>query len=78
MRRKDVERDHEIARLYTSGQYLTEQIAHTFGLSRRRVQQIAQERGVLRTKADANRVATPLKRKRRIRKSKTHYTYPAG
>lgn len=76
MRRSDPTRDHEIARLYESGKYLTEHIARTFGMSRRRVQQIAKKHGVVRDNAEANRVATPLKRKRRIRLARTHYTYP--
>jgi hypothetical protein len=75
MRTSDPQRDSEIVRLYSSGQYLTEHIARTFRLSRRRVQQIVTKHGAGRTQADANRVATPLKRQRRIRRARTHYNY---
>lgn len=78
MRKTDSHRNHEIARLYATGQYLTEHIARTFGISRRRVQQIAKDAGVMRTQADANRIATPLKRQRRIRSARTHYDYSLG
>jgi hypothetical protein len=78
MRKSDPQRDHEIARLYETGQFMTEHIARTFGISPRRVQQIAKQRGVLRTQAEANRVATPLKRKKRIRRARTHYFINGG
>lgn len=67
VRVSDHERNKKIAEAYSSGQYLTEHIARAFGLSRRRVQEIAREQGVVRTRAEANRVASPLKSKRRIR-----------
>ena len=73
MRNKDPIRDSEIVRLYVSGEYLPEHIARTFKLSVRRIQQIVKERGVIRTHGEANRLATPLKQKRRIRRAKTHY-----
>lgn len=66
-------RDAEIARLYVSGKYLTEHIAHTFHLTPRRVQQIAKAHGVVRNVADANRLATPLKRQTRIHRARSHY-----
>lgn len=78
MRKSDPQRDSEIVRLYVSGEYLTEQIAKVFRLSPRRVQQIVKSRGFLRSNAEGNRVATPLKRKKRIRLARTHYNYPAG
>jgi DNA-binding transcriptional regulator LsrR (DeoR family) len=63
----DHERDKEIAEAYASGDFTTIHIASTFGLSRRRVQQIAKDYGVVRTRAEGNRVATPLKSRRRLR-----------
>ncbi len=67
MRKTDHERNRKIADAYTSGDFTTIHIASTFGLSRRRVQQIARDHGVVRTQAEGNRVATPLKSRRRLR-----------
>lgn len=75
-RKKYPGRDVDIVRLYASGKYMTEHIAKTFNLSPRRVQQIVKRYGVVRNIADANRVATPLKRKQRIRKARTHLQLP--
>lgn len=77
MRKKNLERDAEIARLYASGKYLTEHIAKTFNVSRRHVQYVAKAHGVNRNYAQANRVATPLKRQRRIRRARTHLQLPS-
>lgn len=68
MRNTDYERNRRIAEAYSSGDFPTEHIASSFGISRRRVQQIAREHGVVRTRAEGNRAATPLKSKRRIRR----------
>jgi hypothetical protein len=57
----------KIAEGYASGDFTTIRIANTFGLSRRRVQQIARDYGGIRTQAEANRVVTPLKSRRRLR-----------
>jgi hypothetical protein len=76
VRNKDPTRDSEIVRLYMSGKFLPEHIAHPFGLSVRRIQQIAKDHGVIHTHAEANRLATPLKRQRRIRRAKTHHRLP--
>ncbi len=67
MRTTDYERNKKIADAYASGDFTTIHIANTFGLSRRRVQQIAKDYGVVRTQAEGNRAATPLKSRRRLR-----------
>jgi len=67
VRSTDHERNRKIAEAYASGDFMTIHIANTFGLSRRRVQQIARDHDVVRTQAEANRVATPLKSRRRLR-----------
>ena len=66
-RKTDHERNRKIAEAYASSDFTTIHIANTFGVSRRRVQQIAKDYGVARTKAEANRIATPLKSRRRLR-----------
>jgi hypothetical protein len=76
MRKNYPGRDTKIAELYASGEYLTEQIAKSFNLTPRRVQQIAKANGVLRNLADANRIASPLKRKRRISRAKMRIQIP--
>ena len=48
MRKTHHERNKKIADAYASGDYLTEHIAKSFGLKRRRVLQIAKEHGVVR------------------------------
>ena len=67
MRKTDYQRNHQIATAYQSGQFLTEHIAKRFGISRRRVQQIAKDYGIVRTQSEGSRVATPLKSQRRLR-----------
>ncbi len=67
VRREEHERDRRIAEAYASGEFMTERIAKSFGISPRRVQQIAKQYGIARTQAEGNRVATPLKSKRRLR-----------
>jgi DNA-binding transcriptional regulator LsrR (DeoR family) len=67
VRKTDYERNHQIATAYQSGRFLTEHIAKRFGISRRRVQQIAREYGIVRTQAEGSRAATPLKSQRRLR-----------
>lgn len=76
MRKSDPQRNAEIARLYASAEFMTEHIAKTFGITPRRVQQIAKERGVIRAHADGNRTATPLKAKRRISRAKSRLRLP--
>lgn len=60
-------RNHDICMLYAVGRYTTEHLAARFGLSRGQVQRIAKQGGVIRTRAEGNRVSAPLKRKHRIR-----------
>jgi hypothetical protein len=55
-----------IARLYASGQYTTEYLAKSYHVSSRSIQRIAKKHGVIRSQADANRVAAPLKHYRTI------------
>lgn len=50
-----------ILALYVSAKYTTEQIAKNYNLSVREVQRIAKKAGVIRSQAEANRVAAPLK-----------------
>ena len=69
MRTMSKERNDQICELYASEHYTTEAIAKAFGISRRRVQQLAKAAGIIRTRAEGNRVATPLKSKHRIRRS---------
>lgn len=69
MRRPSPERDAAIVSAYVKGEYTTEHIARRFGLSRSQVARIARRHGVGRTRAEANRVAAPLKSRRRIRTS---------
>lgn len=77
MRKTYPGRDAEIVRLYASREFMTEHIARTFHITPRRVQQIAKKHGVLRSHADGNRTATPLKVKRRISRSKVRITLPS-
>lgn len=67
MRNTDHERNQRITRAYQSCEFTTEYIAERYGITPRRVQQIAKQYGIVRTRAEGNRVATPLKRQRRIR-----------
>jgi 5-methylcytosine-specific restriction endonuclease McrA len=55
------EQHKSIAQLYDSGKYTTEYIAKTYNISTRQVQRIAKSRGVIRTNAEANKSAAPLK-----------------
>jgi len=57
----DPKQHASIARLYASGDFTVEYIAKTYGLSLRQIQRIATKFGVIRTQAEANRVAAPLK-----------------
>lgn len=68
MRRGNTQRDAEIVRAYESRQFTTQHIARTFGLSRQHVLRIVRRAGVSRTQAEGNRVATPLKSRRRLRR----------
>jgi DNA-binding transcriptional regulator LsrR (DeoR family) len=67
VRKTDYQRNHQIATAYQTGEFLTEHIAKRFGISRRRVQQIAKQYGIVRTAAEGSRMATPLKSRRRLR-----------
>lgn len=50
-----------IVQLYKTGSYTTERIAEIYNVSIRQVQRIAKKYGVIRTLAEANRIAAPLK-----------------
>jgi 5-methylcytosine-specific restriction endonuclease McrA len=63
-------RNEQICELYTSKRYTTQAIATAFSMSRRRVQQIVTAAGLIRTRAESNRVVAPLKPKHRIRRRK--------
>lgn len=66
-RRSKIERNLKICRMYACGKFTTEFIARKHTMSRRQVQLIAKAGGVVRTQADANRVAAPLKNQHRSR-----------
>jgi hypothetical protein len=51
----------QIALKYKSGLYTTEFLANEYSLSTKQIQRIAKKQGVIRTQAEANRVAAPLK-----------------
>jgi 5-methylcytosine-specific restriction endonuclease McrA len=51
-----------VSQMYKTAQFTTEQIAKNYGISVREVQRIAHKYGVIRTQAEANRVAAPLKK----------------
>lgn len=55
------DKHYAVKQLYKSGQYTTEYIAKLYNISTRQVQRIARIEGVIRTQAEANRVAAPLK-----------------
>lgn len=50
-----------IAKLYASGDFTVEYLAKTYNVSVRQIQRVAKAQGVIRTQAEANRVAAPLK-----------------
>jgi len=50
-----------VVAMYKSGKFTTEFIAKTYNLSPRAIQRIAHKYGVIRTQAEANRIAAPLK-----------------
>lgn len=55
------DKHHGVLALYKSAQYTTEQIAKNYSITTREVQRIAKKYGIIRTLAEANRVAAPLK-----------------
>jgi len=59
--RNTADRHAGIVALYRSGKYTTEQIAANYHVTPRQVQRIATHYGIIRSQADANRVAAPLK-----------------
>lgn len=70
MRTRDIQRDQEIVRLYRAGGFTTAHIAKSFGLSRGYVLSIVKRYGASRSQAEGNRVAAPLKSRKRIRGKK--------
>lgn len=56
-----------ISSLYASGKYTTESLAKTYDITARTVQRIAKKHNVIRTQAEANRIAVPLKAYHRMR-----------
>ena len=58
----------QILEMYASGKITTTAIAKQFSLSTKTIQRIAQEGGVLRTRAQSNKLISPLKRRRPIPK----------
>ena len=60
--RKIIRDKHQaIVKMYQSGKWTTEYIASVYSMTPRSVQRIATKYGVIRSQADANRVAAPLK-----------------
>jgi hypothetical protein len=61
MNRQDrIVRDAEICEQYRSEKYTTIQIAQQWHLERRQIQRIVENCGILRSQADANRVAARI------------------
>lgn len=60
------QRHYGIVQLYKTGKYTTESIAKNYAVSVRQVQRLAKKAGVIRSQAEANRVAAPLKHYRTI------------
>ena len=60
-------RNHEICVLYARGKYMTKQIAESKHMSRRQVERIVKQGGVLRSRHDSNLVAGSLRPRHRIR-----------
>lgn len=61
-------RNHDVCVAYASCHYTTQQIAASFGITRRQVQRIVKQGGVGRSQAEGNRVAAPLKPRHRVRR----------
>lgn len=62
IKQKELNIVHEgVAALYKSGKHTTEQIAKNYSISPRQVQRIATKYKIIRSQAEANRVAAPLK-----------------
>lgn len=59
--RDNINRNKGIVALYTSGNYTTQQIADNYHITPKSVQRVVKLAGVIRTQAEANRVAAPLK-----------------
>lgn len=55
-----------IARLYKTGDYTVENLAKQYNVTTRTIQRIAKKNGVIRTQAEANKIAAPLKHYRTI------------
>lgn len=64
--RAKIQRNLQICQAYASRKYRTEQIAKRFNMTPRAVQLIVKAAGIVRTQAEGNRVATPLKGRRRL------------
>lgn len=61
-----INKHQTIARIYKSGKVTTENIAKQFLLTPRQVQRICKNAGVIRSQAEANRIAAPLKNYRTV------------
>jgi DNA-binding transcriptional regulator LsrR (DeoR family) len=59
-------RDAKICQLYESRKFTTEQIADEYGIKPRTVQKIVERAGIIRSHAEAQRVASKLRRYHRI------------
>lgn len=59
--RKNINRNKGIVALYISGNYTTQQIANNYHITPKSVQRVVKLAGVIRTQAEANKVAAPLK-----------------
>lgn len=60
------EQHKSIAQMYDSGKFTVEYIAKTYNIGVRQVQRIAKKHGVIRTIAEANKMAAPLKHYRKV------------
>jgi 5-methylcytosine-specific restriction endonuclease McrA len=62
----DPDKHFAISQMYASGKYTTARIAQIYGVSTRQIQRIATKYGIIRTNAEGNRVAAPLKNYHRL------------
>lgn len=51
----------KVLSMYLSGSHTTQSIANQFGITSRSVQRLAKKHGIIRTQAEANKVAAPYK-----------------
>ena len=60
--------ERAVSQLYASRHFTTEHVAKTYGITPRSVQRIAKKWGVIRTRAESNKLVAPLKHYHRVPK----------